>query len=209
MVSDEEDAAAAEAHFLPPNPFCNQQPIKAANRSRHTSSAPEQEPSEDDHANFTICVEDDLDGITAVKDHFTLSNPSSTIRFRGNTTTSFRIYPSHNTQFVMESKQDEMGRHHVTMKRIPDVPANLRLLRLLYTLVTALFGGFVLVMCLEIVLILLTDFTIAAGFTSSQTLHVFEAGGVLLSFSVYIYTMAAALVMAGRKCDTPRVGCVI
>jgi hypothetical protein len=167
--------------------------------SRNISELNPEQHSQDDNTDDTICAETDIDGVTAIKDHFTLSTPSSIIRFRANTSSAFRIYPSHNSQFIMESREDANGKHHVHMKRLADSTSNLRLLRLTYTLVAAFFSGFVLVFCLKIMLILLTEFTVAAGFTGYQRLDTFESVGILLSFPVFIYAMAAGLVISGRK----------
>ena len=158
------------------------------------------ETNEDENADCsTICVETDTDGVTNIKDHFTISVPSSVVRFRSKTPTTFRIYSETHTQLILESRQDARGRHHVNMKRLRDGTSTLTLLRLTYTIVVFFFSGFVLVFCLQIMLILMTEFTIASGFTAAQNLQGFHSVGMLLSFPVFIYGMATALVISGRK----------
>ena len=143
----------------------------------------------------------DMDGFSSLKDHFTVVTASSTVRFRsnGNTGASYRIYPDYNSQFIMESKQDAKGKHHVQIKRLTDGAFNIRILRLVYTLVAGFFSGFILVLCLKVLSIIITEFTITSGFTSKQSLNEFQAIGIFLSFPVMIYGMSAALIISFRK----------
>jgi hypothetical protein len=154
-----------------------------------------------DETDGELYTEGGMDEFSSLKDHFTVVTASSTVRFRstGNTVASYRIYPDYNSQFIMESKQDAKGKHLVQIKRLTDSAFNIHILRLAYTLVAGFFSGFILVLCLKVLSIVITEFTITSGFTSKQSLDEFQAIGIFLSFPVMIYGMSAALIISFRK----------
>lgn len=132
-------------------------------------------------------------GIENYHDHFTLSAPSSTIRFRASNTTS-RVYESKYSQFIIE--QDKDGK--VTTKRMVSGNSGLQFLRAVYTLVVLFWTGFLVVFCVQVLLFLIQDLTIQVGATSKQAADVGQALGTILSLPIYIHGLASALVIAGH-----------
>jgi len=131
-------------------------------------------------------------GVGSYHDHFTLTAPSSTIRFRVSNTAS-RVYESQYSQFIIEDKDGQ-----ITTKQMVSGNSGLSFLRAVYTLVVLFWTGFLVVFCVQVLLFLFQDLTIQVGATSKQAATVGEALGTILSLPVYIHGLASALVIAGH-----------
>ena len=125
-------------------------------------------------------------------DHFTLAAPSSTVRFRGSTT-SAHVYDTSYSQFVIEDNGGDL-----TAKRMSTTTASLKFLRATYTIVCLFFTGFLLVFCVQLLLYLFQDVTIEMGATSKQSANVEKAIGAIFSIPVFVFGLASALVIAGH-----------
>jgi len=72
------------------------------------------------------------------------------------------------------------------------------MLRAMYTLVSILMLGFLLIFCLQVLLFLFVSLVMEGGFTSKQDLDWFHLAGTLLSIPVFVYGLASALTMASE-----------
>jgi hypothetical protein len=95
--------------------------------------------------------------IASFDDHFTLSVPSSLVRFRKKSNAA-RIFEDHDYQVVLEETHDvTSGNTHISVKRMTDTTAGGTFLRILYTVVCALWTGFFFVFCLSVLLFLVRN----------------------------------------------------
>lgn len=76
--------------------------------------------------------------INEVQDHCSLDIGSSTVRFRSTGTTA-RVFPSADSQFIVEDDVDDDGTRRVMAKRVNDTSPGLKFLRAAYSLVTLFF----------------------------------------------------------------------
>ena len=134
-----------------------------------------------------------------IKDHFTLSSPSSIVRFRSRKNAA-RVFDNKQSQMVMEETFDPGTlKSEITVRLSNDATFSLQFLRLTYTIVCALWTGFFFVFCLEAILSLVLDFSVASGATQlNAKLNVGECIGVILTIMVFIRGFSAALVIAGH-----------
>ena len=130
-------------------------------------------------------------------DHFSLGNPSSTVRFRNKKVMVYGL--DNDDELVLETTTDHKDRSAqriVTVKRYRTGTAGMRFLRSIYTLVTMLVVGFLLVFCFQVVLFLFLNMAAVGdedtiGNTNGN-LHVF---GVIASVPLHLYAMASILAM--------------
>jgi lipase ATG15 len=132
--------------------------------------------------------------ILKIEDHFTLPSQSSTIRFRSSV---IRVFPNNSSQFVLETHTTNEGESKTSMRRMHDSSAGSTVLRGSYTLITIFFSGTVAVFAISFIFFLVTDLTIAAGYTSIQSITPVTAAGVFLALPVVVYGLASGLVVAG------------
>ena len=92
-----------------------------------------------------------------VKDHFSLSNPSSTVAFADDEAIVF----VDNLEQVALHKSKKSG--YITAKQATVSSPGLNFIRFLYTLVALLMTGFVFIFCIQIVLFLFLGLAIESG----------------------------------------------
>ena len=90
------------------------------------------------------------------QDHFSLPEPSSTVRFRKTATLS-RIYPSEDSQFIIQDDFDPDGKRTIFAMKASDSTASLKGLRLTYTLVCAFWVRFLFRVCVCVLCVLSLD----------------------------------------------------
>ena len=130
-------------------------------------------------------------------DHFTLSIPSSTVRYRDSRSAA-RVIDGQDFQFVLEETYDkDTHKHEVSIRRIQDSSEGVVFLRILYTIVTAFWTGFLFVFCLQVLLFLLLDLAIEIGLTDRQEAAWGSSFGVILSIVPLVYGLASAMVLGG------------
>ena len=99
------------------------------------------------------------------RDHFTLSTPSTLVRFRSNYTAA-RVFQQKSTQFILEETIDETShRRRIYVKQLYDGTNGLLFLRLLYTVMCVFWTGIFFVMCLQILLVMVLEMAIYGGTT--------------------------------------------
>ena len=135
--------------------------------------------------------------VASLKDHFTLSIPSSVVRYR-NSRGAARVIEGNEFQFVLEeSYNKETDRDEITIRRIQDSNEGLRLLRLTYTIVTAFWTGFLFVFCMQLLLFLFLDLAIQLGITDQQDAKGPAAAGAILGIIPLVHGLSAGMVIAG------------
>ncbi len=130
-------------------------------------------------------------------DHFSLGNPSSSVRFRNKRVLLYGL--GNDEQIVLESSTEDKGRSSqttVTVKRYRTGTVGMRFLRSIYTLVTMLVLGFLVVFCFQIILFLFLNMAANGGDTMAtgeiNPDHVFA---VTASVPLHLYAMASILAM--------------
>ena len=101
-------------------------------------------------------------GSYAVKDHFSLKNPSSSLQFGENENVVFTVGQS---QIVLERNLEN---NNVIAKEIDLEAPGLFVLRGFYTLIAFLFAGFMFVFCTQLILSLFLGFKTDAGLGSND-----------------------------------------
>ena len=96
-------------------------------------------------------------GKMTMRDHFSLSNPSSTVAFAEDESI---LLVDNLEQVVLEKKKDE---DHITAKQATVSSAGLMLLRSVYTLVATLVSGLLFIFCIQLVLFLFLGLAIESG----------------------------------------------
>ena len=96
-------------------------------------------------------------GNITVKDHFSLSNPSSTATFANDETL---IFNDNLEQVVLEKKE---GEDHITAKQATVASPGLMFTRVAYTIVAFLISGYMFVFCIQLVLFLFLGLAIESG----------------------------------------------
>jgi hypothetical protein len=100
------------------------------------------------------------------RDHFTLPAPSTTVRFRS-ANTAARVFENKGTQFILEETYDPINDvRKIQVKRLKNGTKGLQFLRGTYTLVSILWGGILIVFCIQVLLTLVLDLAIETGKTS-------------------------------------------
>eukprot|EP00529_Nitzschia_sp_RCC80_P005593 CAMPEP_0113486244 /NCGR_PEP_ID=MMETSP0014_2-20120614/24896_1 /TAXON_ID=2857 /ORGANISM="Nitzschia sp." /LENGTH=992 /DNA_ID=CAMNT_0000379909 /DNA_START=67 /DNA_END=3042 /DNA_ORIENTATION=- /assembly_acc=CAM_ASM_000159 len=135
---------------------------------------------------------------STVQDHFTLPISSNIVRFRKKQNAA-RIFEENDYQVVLEeTRDDETGKHSISVKRMANSTAGTSILRLAYTVVCALWTGFLFVVCLSVLLFLVLDLGVETGATSlNATPNVGNTIGVILAIIVFVLAFAEALVISG------------
>lgn len=169
--------------------------------------------------------EGDLTGPNFI-DHFSLREPSSTVKFRGS---RVHVYETFNEQMLLEdrrSSRDTFGeendddddngkdrrqyRHNITAKRMPWQNFGLIALRAAYALISLLLFGFAFAFSFQIILFLFIKLAVE-GKAASEDYEEYEDGGVtdgeiavstamlvstLLSTPVFLYGFSSLMAMA-------------
>jgi hypothetical protein len=134
-----------------------------------------------------------------MKDHFTLPTPSSTVRLR-NRRNAARVYENKQTQMVMEETYDpETEQSEITVRRLNHSTQSLQFLRATYSIVCALWTGFLFVFCLQVLLFMVLDLAIVSGATEiNADINYGQCIGVTIAIIVFIYGFSDALTIAGH-----------
>lgn len=137
--------------------------------------------------------------LTKLDDHFTLPIASNLVRFR-NKKNAARVYQDKGVQMVMEETYDEDQKKSViTVRRLSDETSGVQFLRLIYSIVCALFTGFLFVFCLQVLLFLVLDLAVESGATElNASVNVGTTIGVVLAIIMFVFAFAEALVIAGH-----------
>ena len=101
-------------------------------------------------------------GSYAVKDHFSLKNPSSSLQFGENENVVFTVGQS---QIVLERNLEN---NNVIAKEIELEAPGLFVLRGFYTLIAFLFAGFMLIFFIQVILSLVLSLAVDAGLMKSK-----------------------------------------
>lgn len=130
-------------------------------------------------------------------DHFSLGNPSSSVRFRNKRVVLYGL--DNDVQIVLETStevKDPLSETTVTVKRYQTGTMGMRLLRSLYTLVTMLVLGFLVVFCFQIILFLFLNMA-ASGSDAMATgdMKVEHVCAVIASVPLHLYAMSSILAM--------------
>ncbi|KAL7567975.1 hypothetical protein ACA910_019683 [Epithemia clementina (nom. ined.)] len=136
--------------------------------------------------------------VAQFKDHFTLSVPSSVVRYR-NSRGAARVIEGHDQQWVLEEAfNKESEETEITIRRIQDSTEGLRLLRLAYTIAAAFWAGFLFVFGMQLLLFLFLDLAIQLGVTGQQQeAKAYLAIGAILGILPLIHGLASSMVLAG------------
>lgn len=105
------------------------------------------------------------------RDHFTLSTPSSLVRFRSSSgaaaaSTATRIIDvsGSQTQFVLEENE-----HKIQLKQLGEgTTVGVQFLRGTYTIMCLFWTGIFMVLCLQILLVMVLEMAVATGFTTIE-----------------------------------------
>jgi lipase ATG15 len=125
------------------------------------------------------------------QDHFTLRNPSDTVRFRSS---SVQVHELRNSQLQIVRDQDDGGK--VTVKDVRnDRSFALSMLRGTYSLFCLFFSGILFILCFQVLLYLFMDLVRNAGLTDVQG-NVSKFIGTLLAVPVFVYGLASAMSIA-------------
>lgn len=135
----------------------------------------------------TVCV---------LKDHFTLSHPTSTIRYRRNNNAA-RIIEDADKQYILEETDEDNGEHGITIRQLHDTSEGVRFLRITYALATAFWTGFFFIFCVQILLFVFLDLAIQFGITTGDDIRWGAGLGVMFSIFPFIHGLASGLVIAG------------
>lgn len=135
-------------------------------------------------------------------DHFSLGNPSSSVRFRNKRVVLYGM--DNDDEIVLESASASPwkdGNHDntqkVTVKRYRTSSPGMNFLRTIYTLVSLLILGFLVAFCFQIIAFLFLNMAANGGDTAfaKGELNVAHVCAVLASVPLYLYAMASILAM--------------
>ena len=131
-------------------------------------------------------------------DHFSLKQPSSSVRSRGVTT---RVYDLANDQLQLEhqivvSDKNKNLQVQLTMQRLRGGNLGLRILRSMYTLVALLMAGFTFVLTCNIILMQAMEIPRNSGQAAGYALNVPIFIANILSLPMLVYSMASVMVFA-------------
>lgn len=150
-------------------------------------------------------------------DHFSLREPSSTVKFRG---TRVHVYDTDTEQILLEdrrSSSDTSGdeeddnngkdrpvkRHRITVKRMPLSSFGLRVLRLAYTLIALLIFGYAFALSFQIILFLFVNLAVDieenaaaddAGMSNANS--IISIVSTLLSVPIFLYGFSSLMAIA-------------
>lgn len=127
-------------------------------------------------------------------DHFSLGNPSSSVRFRNKRVVLYAI--DNDDEIVLEESPDEGSRNKITVKRYRTSSTGMRFLRTIYTLVCLLIVGFLVAFCFQIIAFLFLNMAANGGDTWSQEkIDIAHLCAVIASAPLQLYAMASILAM--------------
>lgn len=145
--------------------------------------------SEDTEEENTPPATTDMDSDVHFFDHHSLRAPSSALIFKKN---HVQIYDQRNSQFLLQSNGNT-----VIAKKGKDGSVGLTALHAIYTLVSLLMTGFLLIFCLQVLLFLFLQLTVDSGLTSEgEPLDTGQFLGTLFSLPVFVYSLACSLAIA-------------
>lgn len=99
------------------------------------------------------------------RDHFTLSAPSSLVRFRS-TNTAARVFENGTSQFILEERIDPLSQQRrIFVKQLSDGTTGLQFLRGIYTVMCIFWTGIFFVLCLQILVVMVLEMAIQVGTT--------------------------------------------
>lgn len=142
--------------------------------------------------------------VAQLKDHFTLMNPTTTIRYR-RATNAARIIEDADKQYILEEADRPVDFHHpdrghvheVTIRQLNDAFEGVRFLRTTYLLATAFWTGFLFIFCVQILLFVFLDLAIQFGVSGDKDPSYLAGLGVVLSIPEFVHGLTSALVIAG------------
>ena len=103
------------------------------------------------------------------RDHFTLSTPSSLVRFRS-ANVAARVFENRTSQFILEEKFDQnSGRRRIYVKQLSDGTTGLQFLRGVYTIMCVFWTGIFFVLCLQVLMVMVLEMTMQSGKTGTNT----------------------------------------
>ena len=134
--------------------------------------------------------------VTLPKDHFTLSHPTTTIRYRRSNNAA-RIIEDEDKQYILEEADNANGEHEITIRQLHDTSEGVRFLRMTYALATAFWTGFFFVLCVQVLLFVFLDLAIQFGITTGDKPAYIAGLGVMFSIFPFIHGLSSGLVIAG------------
>jgi len=169
----------------------------------------EEQATNDTNNNTTVSV--DLQFI----DHFSLKQPSSTIRSRrGKKQVTTHVYDLPNDQLQLsqcytttsnkEEGKDTEGQQQTTqtttiqvitkMKRSPGINIGLSILRIFYTLVALLNCGFIFIFALSILVYQCMEIPRNSGQQAGESINVEVMIATILSLPLFVYSLASLMI---------------
>ena len=136
--------------------------------------------------------------VSGYQDHFSLQAPTTVVRFQDSKSAARVIY-NEGSQLVLEEQYDrETKKRHISIKQMEEESSgSLSILRGTYTTVGFFFAGFLVAFSLQIILFVICDLAINAGYTGLQGATWGWAIGILLSFPLLIHGLSLANMLAG------------
>lgn len=161
-------------------------------------------------------LDQSVPAVTQLKDHFTLMNPTTTIRYRRHTSAA-RIIEDADKQYILEETdrpvdpKGESGEtvHEITIRQLQDSSEGVRFLRFTYALATAFWTCFLFIFAVQILLFVFLDLAIQFGIAGDKDTAWLPGFGVLLSIPMFVNGLVGLLVIAGvyvvvrRDCALP------
>ena len=100
-----------------------------------------------------------------IKDHFSLSNPSSTVKFKD---VECHIFSDGTEQLILEKDEDT-----ITAKKVSEATPGLFFIRLFYSIVSSFMAGFLFIFSIQVILFLFLGVLQSSGNGNSS---VFQFG---------------------------------
>jgi len=125
------------------------------------------------------------------KDHFTLTLPSSAVRFRG---TNIQVHELRSSQIQLQEQRTSSQTYLV--KKVPNErTCGLNILRLFYTLVSLFFAGILFIFCFQVLLFLFMGLVADIGVTDDASVAEFVSS--VASIPIFVYGLASVMALAG------------
>jgi lipase ATG15 len=132
------------------------------------------------------------------KDHFTLKNPSGTVRYRGS---NVRVLEQRNAQILLEqyyTTEEEEQTTFVVVKHVSNERAfGLNFLRFVYILFCLLFSGMLFIFSFLLLLFLFMDLVPSVDDGDDTQSGILTFLGALFAIPMFIYSLASAMAIAG------------
>ena len=121
------------------------------------------------------------------RDHFTLSTPSSLVRFRS-ANVAARVFENRTSQFILEEKFDAISRRRrIYVKLLSDGTTGLQFLRGVYTIMCVFWTGIFFVLCLQVLMVMVLEMTMQVGQTGTNTdINLFRLVGYVFFHEVFL-----------------------